>query len=329
MINIKENIILAPYTSLKIGGPARYFVEVKSVDELTDALLWAKKQHTEYTVIAGGSNLLISDEGYEGLIIMLVFSGITEKDNAVSVKAGTPLQELVDYTIEKGYDGMSTMTGVPGSVGGAVFGSAGAYGDNIRDYLTKIICFDGEKVFEILKKDYTTGYRDSLFKKNKNIIIIEAVFSGFPKMSTDDLKKEAKEILEKRSKKYNPKLKTPGSFFKNIPEDDVSPKVLKKVHARIYAFEQTDEYKNRFGDMRVIRFGKIPAGNLIDMLGGKGDRLGDIKIDDYHANTIINLGKGTAKDFFSMAKKWKNKVKAEFDLELEPEVQLIGFKENI
>lgn len=328
MIQVQENIPLAALTTLKIGGPARYFVEVHSVEELKEAASWAKEKDIEYTVIAGGSNLLVSDEGYNGLIIKLLLKGIEESNEVITAKAGTPLQELVDYTIEKGLDGMSTMTGIPGSVGGAIYGSAGAYGDNIRDYLKEITCFDGQNLVTISKNEYDTGYRDSLFKKKKNLIILEATFSDLPKSNVENLKKEATEILEKRKKKYNPALKTPGSFFKNIPEEGVNPSVLQKVHEKISAWERNPDYIKRFGDLKVIRFDKIPAGNLIDMLGGKGDQLGEIKIDEFHANTFINLGDGNAEDFFKLAQKWKNKVKEEFGLELEPEVQLIGFKEE-
>lgn len=329
MINIQENVQLAPLTTLKIGGAAKYFVEVHSIEELKEAVEWAKKKQVEYIVISGGSNLLVSDDGYEGLIIKLTFSGIQEDGGVITVKAGTPLQELVDYTIEKELDGMSTMTGVPGSVGGAVYGSAGAYGDNIRDYLTEVVCFDGEKIISIPKEEYATGYRDSFFKKNKKLIILEVKFANLPQGNKEELKREAVEVLEKRAKKYNPALKTPGSFFKNVPEENLSHDELEHVRKLIADWEQTHEYKDRFGDTPVVRFAKIPAGTLIDMLGGRGDQLGQIKIDEYHANTIINLGGGTAKDFFEMARKWKTKVKEHFGIDLEPEVQLIGFSEPI
>lgn len=329
MINIQENTELAPLTTLKIGGSARYFVEVHSVEELKEAVEWAKEKTIPYTVIAGGSNLLVNDAGYDGLIIKLELNGIDEHEGVISAKAGTPLQELVDYTIEKSLDGMSTMTGIPGSVGGAVYGSAGAYGDNIRDYLKEIVYFDGNEVRTLSKKEYDTGYRDSIFKKNKNWVILEIKFADLPKGNVEDLKTEAAEVLEKRAKKYNPALKTPGSFFKNVPEDELSPEQQEHVRKLIADWEQTPGYKERFGDTPVVRFGKIPAGTLIDMLNGRGDQLGQIKIDEFHANTIINLGGGTAKDFFEMARKWKTRVKDHFGIDLEPEVQLIGFKEEI
>lgn len=328
-MNIQENVQLAKYTTLEIGGPAKYFVEVVNEEELIEAVTWAKEHSEEYLVIAGGSNLLVSDEGFNGLVIRFICSGIEKKDGEIKVNAGTKLQELVDYTIKHGLDGMSTMTGIPGSVGGAVYGSAGAYGDNIRDYLKKITCFDGEKITTIPKDKYDTGYRDSIFKKNKKFIILNVVFSGLPRSSPDDLKKEAEDVLEKRSKKYDPTKKTPGSFFKNIPENELTKTQLEKIRKLIKDWEKTPDYTKRFNNTPVVRFGKIPAGTLIDMLGGKGDQIGRTKIDEYHANTFVNLGEGSAKDFFRLAKKWKDKVKESFGIELEPEVQLVGFNQEL
>lgn len=148
MIKVLENVPLKDYTTLQIGGPAKYFVEVKSEEELKEAIEHAVDTENPYLVIAGGSNLLISDDGYDGLIIKFEVSGIEQNGEDIIVKAGTKLQDLVDYTIDKGLDGMSTMTGIPGSVGGAIFGSAGAYGDNIRDHLQEINYFDGENIIK-------------------------------------------------------------------------------------------------------------------------------------------------------------------------------------
>ncbi|MBI2268279.1 MAG: UDP-N-acetylmuramate dehydrogenase [Candidatus Blackburnbacteria bacterium] len=325
---ILENVPLAKYTTLGIGGPARYFVEVLSEKDLKGAIAWAREKGVEYIVIAGGSNLLVSDEGYEGLVIRIKFSGIEQQDGAIIVKAGTHLQKLVDYTIEHGLDGLSTMVGVPGSVGGAVYGCAGAYGDNIRDYIKEITYFDGEKVVTITRDDYVTGYRDSIFKRNKNWIILKIKFAGLPHTDKEGLEREAVEVLERRAQKYNSGLKSPGSFFKNIPEDELSLGQLTKVRKLIAEWEHNPDYIKRFGNTSVVRFGKIPAGNLIDMLGGKGDQIGQIKINEFHANTFVNLGGGDAKDFISLARKWRDKVREEFGLILEPEVQLVGFKED-
>ncbi len=304
-----------------IGGPAGYFVEATSIDELKEAANWAKEKNLEYMVIGEGSNLLVSDEGFNGLIIKIGFSGIVEDGDKVRVRAGTPLQEFVDYTIEHGLDGVSTMSGIPGSVGGALYGSAGAYGDNIRDHLKSVFYLDGDNVKTLTRDEFETGYRDSIFKRNKKLIILEAEFGEFAKSDPDELKKEAERILETRNSKYPQSIKCPGSFFKNVVLEDLSVEQKDKVNSALLDFGK---------DIAVLeKFGKIPAGALIEILGGKGDRIGQIQITLNHANTFENLGGGQASDFFQLAKKWKNKVKEKFGITLEPEVQLVGFEENI
>lgn len=320
-MKIQENIQLAPYTKLQIGGPASYFVEVGSIGELKDAVAWASERDLEYMVIAGGSNLLISDKGYGGLIIRVTFSGIEKKGGAISVKAGTPLQEFVDYTIEHGLDGASTMSGIPGSVGGAIYGSAGAYGDNIRDHLQKVRYLEGDEIKTITREEFQTGYRDSLFKHNKKLVILEAEFGDFAREDPGELRKEADKIVETRNSKYPKSLKCPGSFFKNISLEDLSAAQKSDINKALSDFGK---------DINVLeKFGKIPAGALIEILGGKGDKLGQIQIAQNHANTFENLGGGTAADFFQLAGKWKNKVQEKFGIELESEVQLVGFKESL
>ena len=201
---------------------------------------------------------------------------------------------------------MSTMNGIPGTVAGAIYGSAGAYGDNIRDHLEEVKCFDGQNSITLTKDQYDTGYRDSIFKHNKNLIILEGTFSGFPTSSKEDLQKEADHILEIRAQKYPPNTKCPGSFFKNVITSEAPPEALSKI--------PPDK----------IKFGKIPAGFLLESVGAKGDQLGQIKVADNHGNTFINLGDGTAQDFYNLAKKYYLKVKDQFGISLQPEVQLLN-----
>lgn len=322
--DIRLDVPFSELTTVGIGGPAKALIEVKAADQLMEIIKFCQDQEIPFLVMGGGSNLLVSDSGVESLVIKLVNQGIRKKENKLIVQSGTALQTLVDYTIAKGLDGFSTMNGIPGTLGGAIYGSAGAYGDNIRNFLESVLCFDGERMVTLTKAEYDTGYRDSIFKRRKDLVILEAIFEGMPPTDTKILKQEADEVWQKRQKKYNPILKTPGSFFKNIPESELAPKQLEIVRAKIQQFENTPEYIERFGTSQIVRFGKIPAGTLIDMLGGKGDRIGQIRIDDFHANTFINDGGGTAADFWRLAKKWHDRVKTEFGIELEPEVQFVN-----
>jgi UDP-N-acetylmuramate dehydrogenase len=300
-----QNEPLKKHTTLAIGGPARLFVEAESQEELTAIVKKAIADKTNFLVLGAGSNLLVSDAGYDGLIIKNKVAGISLSEGVLTVKAGTPLQELVDFSVENSLSGMQKMTGIPGTVGGAIYGNAGAYGQTISDCLVRVKVFDGEKTFWIQKNDCKFSYRDSDFKNNK-LILLEAEF----KLAGGDenhLKKEKEETLSLRLKKYKPGLACPGSFFKNIQINDLSPEQLSAI------------------PQEKIVYGKIPAGYLLEEVGAKGAEKGEIIIADFHANLFINKGNGTAEDFSSLAEEYKQKVKQKFGIELEPEVQLIGF----
>ncbi len=300
-----ENEPFALHTTLGIGGPIKIFLDVQEQEQLIESVKLAIATNTPYLIIGKGSNLLISDSGFEGLVIKNSVKGIAQDGNNLTVKSGTVLQDLVNYAIEHSLAGMNKMSGIPGTVGGAVYGDAGAYGNSIRDYLASVQAFDGNNVITLSKEECGFGYRESNFKKNK-YLILEILFTGLPNANAKELKKEALEIIEKRTAKYPPDTKCPGSFFKNVVAENLSPEQLKKM------------------EQFVTPFGKIPAGALIEAVGGKGDQIGGIKILENHGNTFANINNGTAEDFYNLAKKYYLKVKEQFGVELEPEVQLIN-----
>lgn len=305
MKNFIKNEPLSEHTTLGIGGPARFFAEAESEEELMWIVKRALREKNALIVIGDGSNLLVSDDGFEGLIVKNKIKGIVEKGGLIAVKVGTSLQELVDFMIERGLAGMQKMTGIPGTVGGAVYGNAGAYGQTASDHLVKVRVFDGQETFWIKKDECNFSYRDSDFKKNK-YILLEAEF----KLEQGDakvLRKEADKTLSVRLQKYKPGVACPGSFFKNIQIKDLTREQLAKI------------------PKEKIVYGKIPAGYLLEEVGAKGARKGDIEIADFHANLFINRGKGTAQDFFALSEEFRQKVKDKFGVELEPEVQLVGF----
>lgn len=308
MLNIKQNILLKDYTTLKIGGPAKYFIEVHSVEELKEALQYAKDNSLEFYIIAGGSDLLISDEGYDGLIIKLCLQGLTLYSNRVTSSSGTELQKLVDYTIKNGLAGIEKLNDIPGTVGGAVYGNAGAFGQTISDRLIRIRVLIDEEEKWLSKSELKFDYRKSVLKNHKNWVILEAEFE-MESRNSDSLRKTAQDVLETRMQKYTPGIKCPGSFFKNLIIDRL-PKDLQK-------------------DMPKDYYGKVPAWWFLEKVGAKGKTRGEIKIADHHANLFTNQGSGTAADLFALAKEYKDKVKEKFGIDLEPEVQLIGFKEEL
>lgn len=307
---IKEDKKFSTLTTLKIGGDIKAFIEVNSQDELVEVLKFASKEQMPFLIIGGGSNLLVSDEGVDFLVIKNSVTGIdsgqSQNDRVkLIVQAGTVLQDLVDYTIEQGLEGLHKMTGVPGTVGGAIYGNAGAYGQTISEHITSVKFFDGENIKDSFKEECRFDYRSSIFKQNKDFVILEAEFT-LEKNDPKKLEEESKDILAQRIKKYPPGIKCPGSFFKNIVASTLTPSQLAAI------------------PKEKIVYGKVPAGTLLEDIGAKGARLGSIEIADYHANLFINKGGGKAIDFFELAGSLQKKVREKFGVELEPEVQLIN-----
>lgn len=303
-----QNEYLGAHTTLGIGGPAKFFVEAESEQEIMDAVKRAARENISFMVIGEGSNLLIADKGFAGLIIKNKLKGISEDGGLITVKTGTPLQELIDFTIESGFAGMQKMTGIPGTVGGAVYGNAGAYGQTISDRLIRVKVFDGENTFWVGKNECNFAYRDSDFK-NEKYVLLEAEFK-LDRGNAEALRKEAGETLAVRLKKYKPGIACPGSLFKNVQVKDLSQEQLAKIPQDKIVYE------------------KIPAGYLLEEVGAKGAKRGEIEIAPFHANLFINRGKGTAGDFFALSEEFRQKVKEKFGIELESEVQLVGFDQK-
>ncbi len=305
---VTENEPISKHTTLGIGGPAKYFIEVKDASSLMKAVSECLKYNIRYVVFGKGSNILASDNGFDGLLIVNKLIYAKNNKGIFKVGAGMVLLDFINYVIDKGYSGLEKMSGIPGTVGGAVYGNAGAYGQAISDHITKVTVFDGKRKRVLSKKLCKFGYRDSVFKKSK-YVIIEAEFF-FDKGEREFLKKVSLDTIQLRAQKYSPGIKCPGSYFKNILASDLKPAVLKQI----------PEDK--------ITFGKIASGYLMESVGAKGAQKGDIKIADNHGNLIVNLGNGTAKDFLGLTKVYAAKVKKKFGIELEPEVQMLGFEKN-
>ncbi|MBU0999982.1 UDP-N-acetylmuramate dehydrogenase [Patescibacteria group bacterium] len=318
MLHFLDNYPLEYMTTLSIGGPTKKFVKVKTEEELIKAIKYAKDQLMPYLIIGGGSNLLVSDEAIDCLVIKNEINGISAthprgekmrlhlRGIMVSTKSGTPLQKLVNYTIQHGLSGLQKLTGIPGTVGGAVYGNAGAYGQSISDHIIKIATLNPDKltIEQFNNPQCWFNYRDSIFKQNK-YAILEVIFQlkkGDPKA----LQQEAKEILAKRLVRYPPDIKCSGSFFKNLIVSEIPRGILKNIPPE------------------KIVYGKIPAGSLLEEVGAKGQKLDGIEIAPYHANLFINKNNGTAKAFYNLAKTYAIKVKNKFGIKLEPEVQLIN-----
>ncbi len=306
MLNIQEKISLKKYNTFNIGGEARYFISVENAEELKEALNFAKENNQEYFILAGGSNVLFPDLGYDGLIIKINIKDIQFNATEVTAGAGAMLSQLINLAVEQNLTGMENLFGIPGTVGGAVRGNAGAFGTEIINVITQAEALNIEtgEVKTLSKEECELEYRNSLFKKNKNWIILRATFKleiGVQERS----KKVMKEIIEKRNKLQLQSVKTAGSFFANPVANERVQKMF-------------EEEKNT----KCIE-GRVPAGWLLDKAGMKGERIGDIATGENQANYFINLGEGTFDQVLQLVSMAKMRVRDEFDVQLKEEVEIV------
>ena len=285
---IKTNIPLKNYTTFKIGGPAKYFYTVKTKEDLIKATRMAKKNNLPFFILGGGSNLLVSDKGFEGLVIRIKNQESRIKNQAIYVEAGVLLSNLVNTTLENDLSGLEWAIGIPGTAGGAIRGNAGAFKKSMKDVIKQVEVFDlkTEKIKILKNEDCQFEYRDSIFKKTPNLIILSAILK-LKKGDKRETEKKMKENLDYR-KKYQPlNVCSAGSIFKNP--------------------------KNLF------------AGELIEKCGLKGRKIGEAQISKKHANFIENLGEAKAEDVRKLINLIKEKVKENFGVELKEEIQFLGF----
>lgn len=284
---VELNCAIAPYTTYHLGGKASAFVEPQSTEDLAELLRCLTHAAVPYLMLGGGSNVLFADEGFKGVVIRLGrgFQGIHFEGDRVRVKAGTQLVKVLNKSREAGLGGVEFFAGIPGTIGGAVAGNAGAkkawIGPTVEE-LT-IVTPHGE-VKELKKGDYRYGYRQSSLKMSGNVLV-ETVLK---------LKKEPKDAIEKKVKEYfkvrrgkQPRVeKNAGSVFKN-PEGNF-------------------------------------AGRLTESVGLKGFKVGGARVSEIHANFIINEGAATAHDVVTVMREIQKRVSKEYNIRLEPEILPFG-----
>jgi UDP-N-acetylmuramate dehydrogenase len=302
MISFRENEPLAGHTRFAIGGPARRYAECGSEAELAEAL-----QCGPAIVIGGGTNLLVADEGVDGAVLRYTADKVQVSGTQAHAQAGATLQSLVDATIAAGLAGIHTMTRIPGSVGGAVYGNAGAYGHSICEWITSVRVLDNGRVRTFGNADCDFRYRESAFKANKHWIVLDCELQLKPGDEAA-LRREAHRIQTIRDEKYPPDMKCAGSIFKNLILAELAPDVAARVPPA------------------VIREGKVPSAWFLEQVGAKGMLEGDIQVADYHANLIYNAGHGAAAQVRRIIFELQRRVLGEFGLHLEEEVQYVGFK---
>jgi len=311
MMTVKENVPLAPFTSFCIGGPARYLAEVGSADELRDALLFARQKGLGYYLLGGGTNLLVSDNGFDGLVIRVKFDAIRQTSHGVEAEAGADLTGLVHQAARWGLLGMESLAGIPGMLGGAVRGNAGAYGGCIAEVCTAVRALNAETLecVTLSRAECCFGYRESRFKREPGLIVLSAALELLPG-SPEEIRQRVEATLARRAARNLQCEKSVGSFFMNPVVSD---------SALVERFE---------ADQRVhSRDGRIPAGWLIDQAGLRNQRFGAAVVSALHANYLINTGGASAQEVLTLARTVKERVRAVTGVQLREEVSCLGFTE--
>lgn len=308
---IQTDILLKDFTTYKIGGPAKYFFVAKSKEDLAGVLEAARSFKLKVFILGGGSNLLVSEKGFKGLVIKIDINDIELHGQEVFVGAGVDLTKLAYLLAEEGLSGLEWATGIPrATIGGAVYGHAQAFGTKISDVIEKVEAIDLKtlKIKKFTKEQCKFSLKNSIFKKNKNLIIISAILK-LAKEDKEKIKSKIKEFLEYRKNNHPLDYPSAGSTF-------VNPQVKIKNKKLLEKFPELIGYN---------KAGTIPSGFLIAKSGLAGKKIGGAQISEKHANFIINLGEAKAKDILALIKLAKKEVKKNFGINLEPEVQFLGF----
>lgn len=287
--NIKRNEPMSKHTSFKTGGPAEFYITAKTIEDIQNIFQYAKTNRIKLYIIGNGSNLLVSDEGIKGIVLKIAVDNIETlvSDFGILVNAGAGVKTMALAQILKkdGITGFEELAGIPGTIGGANYMNAGAYGKELKDIIveTKVINKETGKIETLKKEEQELKYRSSIFK-NKKYIIIETTFN-LQRGKPEEIERRMNEFSIQRKEKQPLEYPSAGSTFKR-------------------------------GD------GFITA-KLIDECGLKGYTIGGAQISEKHAGFIINKGNATSKDILDLIDYTKKKVFEKFGVQIEEEVEII------
>jgi len=285
---VKRDESLASYTAMRVGGPADLLVVCESVDEVVEAVALARQHEVDWLLLGGGCNVLVADRGVRGLVIVNRAAGIAFDGSTVRAEAGALLAALARQAVGRGLGGLEWAAGLPGAVGGAVVGNAGAFEGDIANVLRSATVLEpGGKVVERPNEWFEFDYRTSRIKREKpgqRPVVLAATFDLEPG-DPAALKARAEEILEWRRTRH-PSGATMGSTFKNPPDSH--------------------------------------AGYLIEQAGLRGSFIGGAQISELHGNFFMNTGDATATEVLALIEHTRAEVRRQFGVELEVEIELVG-----
>jgi UDP-N-acetylmuramate dehydrogenase len=285
---LSEGVNLAPCSHFRIGGDADYFFEAGTEEELVRAILFARENDLRHRVIGGGHNLLFDDRGYRGLILHNAVTGIRlQGPSRIHAASGSTLEELMTFCRDQELGGLEFLVGIPGTIGGAVYGNAGAFDQDIGQVLreARLLTLSGE-VVRVNADFFAFSYRHSALKKGGHILL-EAVLEGYARDRVH-IQEQLSGYRKKRENRHPPwEVACAGSYFKNpvLPSGE-----------------------------------KVPAAFLLDQIGAKGMTVGDAAVFSGHANFIINQDRANSEQVRELASRLKARVKDRFAVDLEEEV---------
>ena len=287
-MKIIKDVEMKDYTSFKAGGKANKMVICEREDEVIETLREIKEKNEKYIMLGNGSNTLVKDSGFSGTVIKLgdSFSKIIRTGNNLVCGGNTLMSVVAKYALKEGLTGFEFASGIPGSIGGAFFMNAGAYGGEIKDIAksAKIISRDTLELKEVGLSDMGLSYRHSAFQENGDIIL--SVEISLEEGNKSEIESTMKDLAKKRNSKQPVQFPSAGSFFKR-PEGHF-------------------------------------AGKLIQDSGMKGVSVGDAQVSELHSGFIVNKGNATATDIIQLMELVQKKVYEKFGVNLEPEVRIIG-----
>ena len=343
-LRIQEKVPLAPLTTFKVGGPARWYAQAESEFEVAAAVDHARKHSLPLFVLGGGSNLLVSDAGWRGLVLHVGIKGIVQTGDVFDVGSGEDWDQFVAHVVENNYAGIECMSGIPGTIGGTPVQNVGAYGQEVRDSIQGVRALDLQRgeVVDITSDECRFDYRKSRFNTDEpgRFIVLRVRYrltpGGKPGLAYADLKKYFAErsvsdptlqqvrdaVREIRRSKAmlivegDPDCRSAGSFFKN---PQVTPYLFQQVSNKA----DGRQVPNWPGAHELV---KLSAAWLIEQSGfPKGYSKGPVGISSKHTLAIVNRGNARAADIISLKEDIQKRVFGEFGIELTPEPVMVGF----
>lgn len=343
-LTIQRNVPLAPLTTIHIGGPARFFFRATTVDEIREALAWARERDVDVFVLGGGSNLLISDEGFDGLVLHTELRGITVESEdeyaMVKVAAGEPWDSFVAFTVDRGYAGVECLSGIPGSTGATPIQNVGAYGQEVSETIARVEVLDRtlDRVVTLTNRDCRFGYRSSLFKnvERERYIVVAVTFRlkiggcatiRYPELqkyvddrgvSVGDLRGVREAVIAIRKRKGmvidadDPDTRSDGSFFMNPVLSQEEYEAFARIAPEAPHYPAGTDVK-------------LSAAWLIEHAGfTKGHVHGNVGLSSKHTLAVINRGGGTSREVVELVREIQRSVRERFGVELHPEPNFIG-----